>query len=66
MAFLRSYGDRRFLVALNLGHGPSILETPSTPVDGTIVVGTHVDREGMRVRDRLELDGDEGLVIELD
>lgn len=66
MAFLRSHAGRRFLVALNLGHGPAILEPATVPVNGTIVVGTHVDREGMRVNERLELDGDEGLVVRLD
>jgi alpha-glucosidase len=63
--FIRDQDGRRFLIALNFGSSPATL-----PVDhgiaGKVAIGTNRRREGERLEGEIELDGDEGIVIELD
>ena len=66
LAYVREAEGRRFLVALNLGHAPAILEPEHDPVAGEIVCATRVAREGERVERRIELAGDEGVVVKLE
>ncbi len=66
MAYLREAEGRRFLVALNLGHEPGIFEPERIACCGPILVSTCPGREGARVEGRIELNGDEGVLIELD
>ncbi|HXT21598.1 MAG TPA: alpha-amylase family glycosyl hydrolase, partial [Thermoanaerobaculia bacterium] len=65
LAWVRKDGDRRFLVVLNLGgeaasYAPAVLD-----LSGEVVLSTHLDREGERVRRAVELRADEGLLIRL-
>jgi alpha-glucosidase len=55
-------GESSFLVALNLGPRPHRLR--GVP-DGTVALSTGLDRDGERVRDALDLHGNEGVVIRL-
>jgi alpha-glucosidase len=65
LAYLRRHGDRSFLVALNLSHEPGIL-APEQPLPrGEVILGTHRDREGKSVEGRVELRGDEGVVVRM-
>ena len=66
LAYIRAAneGDRRFLVALNLGPEPHRLDLGAT-LAGRVVIGTHPDREGTTVRDTLALRSDEGALIAL-
>jgi len=66
MAYVREADGRRFLVALNLGHAAGILETERLACCGRVVLGTHPGAEGRRIEGRIELDGDEGILVELD
>ncbi|HEX7022859.1 MAG TPA: alpha-amylase family glycosyl hydrolase [Trueperaceae bacterium] len=66
LAYTRGAGGKRFLVALNLGHGAELLEPEDLDLCGRVVAATDRQREGLQVGGRLELAGDEGVVVELD
>ncbi len=66
MAYVRQAEGRRFLVALNLGHAPGLLEPERLACCGTVVLSTCPGHEGGRIEGRIELDGDEGIVVALD
>ena len=54
-------GERRFVVALNLGAAPGLVRR--NDLAGRIVLSTHPGRTGQRIGDRLELAGDEAVII---
>ncbi len=61
LAYMRSQGDRRWLVLLNLSR-----ETTTTALrgrSGTVRLSTHLDREGDRVTDVAGLRPNEGIVV---
>ncbi|HEX8672504.1 MAG TPA: alpha-amylase family glycosyl hydrolase [Longimicrobium sp.] len=62
LAYIRSEGGARFLVALNLDPSPARL-----PGDwsGEIAVSTHPDADGRAVSGGVELRGDEGFAVRL-
>ncbi|HEU0013448.1 MAG TPA: alpha-amylase family glycosyl hydrolase [Longimicrobium sp.] len=64
LAYLRTHGDARFLVALNLRDAPAALEPHLAR--GRVELSTHPDREGDQVHGRVELRGDEGVVVRLE
>jgi hypothetical protein len=66
VAFVRTNGERRFLVLLNLGPEPCAFDSDGWEGRGRIVLSTHVDREGERVADLVALRGDEGVIIAID
>ncbi|MDR3496859.1 MAG: alpha-amylase family glycosyl hydrolase [Ancalomicrobiaceae bacterium] len=64
LAFERSWGSERFIVALNLGAKP--IDTSLSEADGgRIVLSVNGGRDGEMLGTRLMLAGDDGLVIEL-
>jgi alpha-glucosidase len=64
VAYVRREGSSRLLVALNLGAQPQRTRTGELDAGGTVVLSTHLDREGERV-DEISLRPNEGLVIRL-
>jgi alpha-glucosidase len=64
LAYLRSDGGRRFLIALNLGSHEQDVDI-SRLGDGRVTVSTHLDRAGEQVGGSLALRADEGVVVEL-
>ncbi|MBE7200183.1 MAG: DUF3459 domain-containing protein [Parafilimonas terrae] len=62
LIFRREAGDARLLVALNIGAQAGEVTLSGT---GTIVLSTHLDREGERCAGKVALRGDEGVVITL-
>ncbi|MDB4948096.1 MAG: alpha-amylase [Gemmatimonadetes bacterium] len=64
LAYARESGDARFLVALNLSPDEASLSLDSVG-GGEVVMGTHADGEGRAVQGRLELRGDEAVVVRL-
>ncbi|MGE5615916.1 MAG: alpha-amylase family glycosyl hydrolase [Bacillota bacterium] len=52
-----------FLVALNLGSHPQALRREG--IAGSVVLNTHLDREGERIEDEVGLRPDEGLIVRL-
>ena len=66
LAYAREKDGSRFLIVLNLGHGPTAFDPGSHGALGRIVLTTHLDRDGEKVDGALALRGDEGVVLELD
>jgi alpha-glucosidase len=64
LAYVREHAGRRLLVALMLEDEPGELDL-ATFGEGTVLLSTHLDREGERVRERLVLRPDEGVVVAL-
>ena len=60
LAYARTWGERRFVVALNLGLRPG---SSAGTISGRIALSTHPGRTGRRIEDRLELAGDEAVII---
>jgi alpha-glucosidase len=62
LAYLRTWEDQRYLVALNLGPDLARLALPSLAA-GRVVLSTDPSRDGRPVGGRLDLRGDEGVVM---
>jgi alpha-glucosidase len=56
---------RRFLIILNLGSEPAVFQNPAAARRGAVALSTHLDREQEAYDGRIELRGDEGVVIEI-
>jgi alpha-glucosidase len=65
LAYYRTGGERRFLVALNLGSEVAMLRMPKGS-SGTVVLSTHPGREGEGVEWTVVLRGDEGVVVRME
>jgi alpha-glucosidase len=68
LAFLRTHGAQRYLVALNLGADAAVLEAAAVPggaVSGRVALGTRRAREGEAVRGAVRLGGGEGVLVRL-
>jgi alpha-glucosidase len=66
LAYIRqAEGEKGFLIVLNLSHRPSYITLPHRKVSGKVVLSTSMEREGENISERMELSGDEGLIIEL-
>ena len=61
IAYERAEGRERLLIALNLGHEAREI----TLAAGTLLLSTHLDREGERLLARLTLRGDEGVIVDI-
>jgi alpha-glucosidase len=61
LAYARTWGGRRFVVALNLAAAPGLVRR--NDLAGTIALSTHPGRTGQRIDDRLELAGDEAVIL---
>ncbi len=66
LAYLRTDGERRYLIALNLAGGPASLPAATLDMRGRIEVATSHQREGERFEPDAALAGDEGLVVRLE
>jgi alpha-glucosidase len=62
LVYARTWRERRCVVALNLGAAPALVSR--NDLAGTIALSTHPGRTGQHIGDRLELAGDEALIIE--
>jgi alpha-glucosidase len=63
LAYLRSHGATRLLVALNLGAEPAALDFDGS---GSVVLSTLPATAEARVGGRIDLRGNEGLILRLD
>ncbi|RYZ46032.1 MAG: DUF3459 domain-containing protein, partial [Sphingobacteriales bacterium] len=58
-------GHAGFLIILNLTHRPCYFSLEGSKLSGTVCLATTPEREGEAFSGRLELDGDEGLIVQL-
>src|SRR5262245_28242115 len=65
LAYVRRDGDSAFLIALNLGPNPQIMNISNKASVGKIALSTHLDRSGEPVRGDLNLRPDEGALVRL-
>jgi alpha-glucosidase len=65
LAFIRE-ADKRFLILLNLSHAPGYFTPTDMELQGKILISTCFDRQGDDVHGKIALNGDEGLVIQLE
>jgi len=65
LAYVRSRGERRCGVVLNLESVPKAVRFEHR-TRGTILLSTHDGRSGQQVRDRVDLGADEAVIIELE
>ncbi len=66
LAYIRNLGDRRLLIALNLGAEPHAVLFPAIEADpGRLLLSTHLDRQGEKITGEVNLRGNEGVLIEL-
>ncbi|HYR11421.1 MAG TPA: DUF3459 domain-containing protein, partial [Longimicrobium sp.] len=63
LAWLRTHGDARFLIALNLSAEPASLDFDGS---GEVVLSTLPGESGGRVAGTLDLRGDEGVIVRLE
>jgi alpha-glucosidase len=66
LAYIRQApGEKAFLIVLNLSHRPCYLNIQHRPISGTIILSTATELEGAHVTARMQLSGDEGIIVEL-
>ena len=63
LAYSRRHGERRFLIALNLGSAPDRLQLPDEPGGYEPVLSTVLDGGRSPEDGTLELRGDEGVIL---
>ncbi|MFZ2491969.1 MAG: alpha-amylase family glycosyl hydrolase [Thermoanaerobaculia bacterium] len=65
IAYTRKDGGALFVIVLNFSRGEVSYALPSYEMRGTIVLSTHLDREGEAVARSIALRGDEGVIVRL-
>ena len=66
MAYVRhAPGEKAFLIVLNLSHRPCYINIQSA-ISGKVILTTSPELEGTRVNSKMQLGGDEGMIVELD
>jgi alpha-glucosidase len=66
LAYLREAAGSRFLLVLNFTHRPAYFRPRDFAFSGKIMVSTQPEAEGRKVANKLDLNGDEGVIILLD
>jgi len=65
LVYVRRDRESAFLIALNLGLQPQVINFPERGMEGTIALSTHLDRAGERVKGNFNLRPEEGLLVRL-
>jgi len=65
LTYVRRDWESAFLIALNLGLQPQVVNFSNKASEGRIVLSTRLDRAGERVRGDLHLRAEEGLLVRL-
>jgi alpha-glucosidase len=65
LTYVRRDRESAFLIALNLGLQPQVINFSNKASEGRIALSTHLDRAGERVRGELHLRAEEGLLVRL-
>jgi len=65
LIYVRAFEGERLLVALNLGAEPLAVSFTGSPLRGTILLSTALDRESEMIEREIHLRANEGLLLEL-
>jgi alpha-glucosidase len=65
LAYVRQHGERRFLIALNMGEMPHAVNFPDRGEHARIVLSTYLDREDEKVHGEINLRANEGVIVAL-
>jgi alpha-glucosidase len=65
LAYARKHEGQRILVVLNLGSSDIALNLGNVAMEGTVLLSTHLDREGVEQLSSLPMRADEGLVLSI-
>ena len=65
LLFCREQGEERLLIALNMGHEPIAASFSNKTLAGHVLLSTFADREREEIIGRVDLRGNEGLLIML-
>jgi alpha-glucosidase len=65
MAYVRKTAERRLLIVLNFGARTHRFELAELQCRAVLLLSTHLDREREELGDKLDVRGNEGLIIEL-
>jgi alpha-glucosidase len=66
ISFIRETDDAdKFLVVLNLSHRPCYY-SPNIQIKGEVILATVPELEGAKVAGKINLSGDEGIIIKLE
>ena len=65
IAYIRTSGDSRFLIVLNLTHRPAVFQPNGFSFGGTIEISTEPERIGALASKPMMLSGDEGVIVRL-
>ena len=65
LIYVRRDRESAFLIALNLGLQPQVINFPDRGTEGTIAISTHLDRAEERVKGNFNLRPEEGLLVRL-
>ncbi len=65
LAYIREAAGIRTLTVLNLGSTPRMLDVSVAGANGDVLLSTQLDREGSVALARLDLRGDEGIILRL-
>lgn len=67
IAYIRELeGFKRFLIVLNLTHAPAYFKSKIENLKGKIIIATLPELEGGVINDCITLNGDEGIIVELE
>lgn len=66
LAYIRQATNQKaFLVVLNLSHRPCYLNIEHTSINGKVVLATSPELHGSMITEKMQLSGDEGMIVEL-
>jgi alpha-glucosidase len=66
LLFGRRSENDELMIALNLGDRPEAAEFQGHPLDGRLLLSSHLDRDGEKVRGTIDLRPNEGVMIEIE
>lgn len=64
LAYIRSYEEKEFLIALNLGSTEEELNIKRTDWEGVVCIATHPEMERQKIKGNIQLKANTGMLIE--
>jgi len=65
LSYIRSYDEKEFLIALNLGSGEEKLSLKRPDWEGVVRIATHPEIEQQRIKGNIQLKANSGMLVEI-